>query len=217
MAQVRFRRRDDPRLLSPDCRHRQAALEGLSGTSRNPLASPLYPVSRIAGHLAPSTHTDDYFFHWDKIRRSRQWLLLSSFPAQKKGGRFAPLYVGMPLRSSLCCEGQHTKRGIFRFKPLRVWVKEGTPPPKTGLWWCIAERSSATLSDWSQPVQIMTAQDRAWHAGPWKPSFQFHEKIGQRAFVFFDGTCRTSDPGRFPFAFALGSLEIDLPASAVSE
>lgn len=97
----------------------------------------------------------------------------------------------------------------------RVWLKEGTPPPQTGLWWCRTERPSGKLSDWSQPIQIMTAEDRGWHSGPWKPSLQFHEQIGERALIFFDGLYRTSDPGPFPFAFTLGCLEIDLPVGSV--
>jgi len=98
----------------------------------------------------------------------------------------------------------------------RVWVAEGAPPPETGLWWCRAEGPSATLSDWSQPIQIMTAEDRGWHSAPWKPSFQFHEQTEERAFVFFDGLYRTNDPGPFPFAFTLGCLEIDLLPGSVS-
>lgn len=99
----------------------------------------------------------------------------------------------------------------------RVWLKEGTPPPETGLWWCRAKKPSGTLSDWGRPVQIMTAEDRGWHSGPWKPSLQFHEQTEDRAFVFFDGSYRTSDPGPFPFAFTLGCLEINLPATAMSD
>lgn len=95
----------------------------------------------------------------------------------------------------------------------RVWVNEGTPPPETGLWWCRAEKPSGRLSDWGQPIQIMTAENRGWHSGPWKPSLACEEQTGQRAFVFFDGLYRTSDPGPFPFAFTLGCLELSLPLS----
>ncbi len=92
----------------------------------------------------------------------------------------------------------------------RVSVREGTPPPETGLWWCRAKTPAGALADWSQPIQIMTAEDRGWHSGPWKPSLQFREQTGARALVFFNGLYRTSDPGPFPFAFTLGCLEIDL-------
>ncbi|HEY6329997.1 MAG TPA: hypothetical protein VI756_11720 [Blastocatellia bacterium] len=92
----------------------------------------------------------------------------------------------------------------------RVWLGEGAAPPETGLWWCEAKAPSATLTNWSQPVQIMTAEDRDWHSGPWKPSFQSDEQREARTFIFFDGSYRTSDPGPFPFAFTLGCLVMDL-------
>jgi hypothetical protein len=94
----------------------------------------------------------------------------------------------------------------------RIALNPAAPSPDAGLWWCRADTPSAVLSDWSEPVQIMTAADRGWHAGPWKPSFEFADADRRRALVFFDGSYRTSDPGPFPFAFTLGCLEIDLPA-----
>ncbi len=93
----------------------------------------------------------------------------------------------------------------------RVWMKDGTPPTETGLWWCRAEQPSGQLSGWGQPVQIMTAEDRGWHSGPWKPSLAFDEHNAERALLFFDGLYRTNAPGPFPFAFVLGCLEITLP------
>jgi hypothetical protein len=98
----------------------------------------------------------------------------------------------------------------------RVWVREGTPPLDTGLWWSRADKPLGSLCDWSQPIQIMTAEDRGWHSGPWKPSFQFPGESGDRAFVFFNGSYRTSDPGPFPFAFTLGCLEVALPSGSPS-
>jgi hypothetical protein len=92
----------------------------------------------------------------------------------------------------------------------RVWLSGGAPSPETGLWWCSGRTPSGELTDWSEPLQIMTAEDRGWHSGPWKPSFQFNEDMGERALVFFDGSYRTSDPGPFPFAFTLGCFEVDL-------
>lgn len=94
----------------------------------------------------------------------------------------------------------------------RVWMGGGAPPLETGLWWCRADQPSSALSDWSKPVQIMTAEDRGWHTGPWKPSFQFVGETDGRVLVFFDGAYRTSDPGPFPFAFTLGCLVTSLPA-----
>jgi hypothetical protein len=104
--------------------------------------------------------------------------------------------------------------GSFDAVFARVWVGEGTSPAETGLWWCTADTPSGALSRWSKPIQIMTAEDRGWHSGPWKPSLQFQDQDGRRALVFFDGLYKTSDPGPFPFAFTLGCLEIDLPLDA---
>jgi hypothetical protein len=92
----------------------------------------------------------------------------------------------------------------------RVWLSEGAPPPETGLWLCSGRAPSGELTDWSEPIQIMTAKDCGWHSGPWKPSFQFDEQMEGRILVFFDGSYRTNDPGPFPFAFTLGCFEVDL-------
>jgi len=92
----------------------------------------------------------------------------------------------------------------------RIWVK-GAPPSETGLWWSRAETPSSRLSDWGEPVQIMTAEDRGWRSGPFKPSLAVDEQDDGRALVFFGGMYRTSDPGPFPFAFTLGCLELALP------
>jgi hypothetical protein len=108
------------------------------------------------------------------------------------------------------------REGGFNAIFARVWVGKGASPGETGLWWCRAEQPSGRLSDWSTPVQIMTAEVCGWHSGPWKPSLRFDEENPNRTFVFFDGLYRTSDPGPFPFAFTLGCLEIDLPAQAAN-
>jgi hypothetical protein len=96
----------------------------------------------------------------------------------------------------------------------RVWVSGGIPAPGTGLWHCRATLPAGRFADWSEPVQIMSAADRGWHSGPWKPSLQFDEQNPARALVFFNGLYRTNDPGPFPFAFTLGCLEIDLSSKA---
>jgi hypothetical protein len=89
-------------------------------------------------------------------------------------------------------------------------LSKGSPPPETGLWWCASDTPSASLTRWGEPVQIMTAEDRGWHSGPWKPSFQSDQGDDASTFVFFDGSYRTDDPGPFPFAFTLGCLVTDL-------
>lgn len=98
----------------------------------------------------------------------------------------------------------------------RVSLRGDTPPPDTGLWWCRIRNPSSKLSDWSAPVQIMTAQDRGWHSGPWKPSLAFRRPDDELAFVFFDGLYPTGDPGPFPFAFTLGCIEVSLPLGSGS-
>ena len=95
----------------------------------------------------------------------------------------------------------------------RVWVGKTAPPASTGLWWCRADVPSAELSEWSAPVQIMTAENRGWHKGPWKPSFQDGES--GRLFIFFDGGYMKAEPGGFPFAFTLGCLEIEAPTENI--
>jgi hypothetical protein len=99
----------------------------------------------------------------------------------------------------------------------RVWVGGAPAPSATGLWHCRAEQPSGVLADWSAPTQIMTADDRGWHVGPFKPSFQWAAGEGPRAFVFFGGSYRTNEPGPFPFAFTLGCLEVDLPSDGGAE
>lgn len=127
--------------------------------------------------------------------------------------------MGARVGANISCS-PHPKRRCLTF----VFVDEGTVrgslcagldgrgemPQETGLWWCHSKEPSALLSDWGQPVQIMTAEDRGWHAGPWKPSLQFDSDANQRGFVFFDGSYRTADPGPFPYVFTLGCAEVDL-------
>jgi hypothetical protein len=106
------------------------------------------------------------------------------------------------------------REGGFEAVFARVWMGRGEMPPETGLWWCHTHKPSGTLSEWSEPVQIMTGEDRGWHAGPWKPSLQFASETGRRGLVFFDGSYRTTDSGPFPFAFTLGCAEVELPEPA---
>jgi hypothetical protein len=86
----------------------------------------------------------------------------------------------------------------------------GTPPADSGLWRCRCATASSRLSDWSAPQQILTAADRGWHAGPWKPCAA---DAGDRTFVFFSGSYSRNDGSPFPFVFTLGCLEVELPSS----
>jgi hypothetical protein len=96
----------------------------------------------------------------------------------------------------------------------RVWVAKSLPPKTTGLWWCRASAPFSELSAWGEPVQIMTAETRSWHSGPWKPTACYSEADPSRLLVFFDGLRNTGEPGPFPFVFTLGCLEIANPHNA---
>jgi hypothetical protein len=91
----------------------------------------------------------------------------------------------------------------------RVWLRADAPA-ETGLWWCTARCPSGRLADWSQPVQIMSAADRGWHSGPFKPSLAFDESAPHQALVFFAGSYNAGGPGPFPFVFTTGSIELPL-------
>jgi hypothetical protein len=91
----------------------------------------------------------------------------------------------------------------------RVWLAKSDAPPDTGLWWCHSKEPAPELSGWSKPVQIMTAENRGWHTGPWKPSVQHSDTDPNRLLVFFDGAyIRGASP--FPYAFTLGCVEIEM-------
>ncbi len=92
----------------------------------------------------------------------------------------------------------------------RVALGKEKPSQETGLWWSRCDTPSSNFADWSKPVQIMTAEDRGWHSGPWKPSPQYGESDPDHLFVFFDGIYRRHGDGSpFPFEFTLGCLELD--------
>lgn len=93
----------------------------------------------------------------------------------------------------------------------RVWLGKEKSPATTGLWWCRGDAASGDLADWSEPVQLMTGEDRGWFSGPWKPSVQYSETGEERMFVFFDGIYRKKEDGPFPFVFTLGCLEVARP------
>lgn len=101
-------------------------------------------------------------------------------------------------------------KGGYEAVFLRVWLGKTPVPAEAGLWWCRADRPSSNRSEWSEPVQILTAENYGWHTGPWKPSVQYDAESG-RMFVFFDGAYTREEPGGFPFAFTLGCLEIERP------
>ena len=93
----------------------------------------------------------------------------------------------------------------------RIWLGKTAAPASTGLWWCHAKTPSSKISNWSKPVQIMTAEDRGWHSGPWKPSLQYGETDPNKMFGFFTGMYVKKESSPFPYAFTLGCLEIKRP------
>ena len=44
----------------------------------------------------------------------------------------------------------------------------------------------------------MTAEDRGWHSGPWKPSLRYGETDPGKNVVFFDGLYLKKEPSPFP-------------------
>jgi hypothetical protein len=56
----------------------------------------------------------------------------------------------------------------------------------------------------------MTAENRGWHAEPWKACLRY-DADENRMFVFFDGTYARPELGEFPLIFTLGCLEIERP------
>jgi hypothetical protein len=83
----------------------------------------------------------------------------------------------------------------------------GMPSAYSGLWLCRCDRPSPRLADWSNPVQIMTAADRGWHSGPWKPTTAVTADP-DKLLVFFSGAYSRQDGSPFPFVFTLGCLEL---------
>jgi len=107
----------------------------------------------------------------------------------------------------------HVRRAGAAYEAIfsRVWL-QATPPPHTGLWWCSCDRPSARLADWSEPVQLMTAADRGWHSGPWKPSAAVSASDPARMLVFFSGLYSSKNASPFfPYVFTLGCAEVNRP------
>ncbi len=105
-------------------------------------------------------------------------------------------------------KGQQGYEAVFS----KVWLGKTAAPAATGLWWCQCPKPSPDFKDWSTPHQIMTAGDRGWHSGPWKPCVRYGETDPRRMFVFFDGGyTKINEPGGFPYAFTQGCLEIERP------
>ncbi len=142
------------------------------------------------------SNRDDYLVHgYAESVDGREW------------GRHA-LFASAEMKMFDFCVRQRDDGFVAVFS--RVWVAQSQAPAETGLWWCRCDTPSGVLTDWSEPVQIMNAEDRGWHGGPFKPSLAMDEQDPRHMFVFFSGAYKTTDPGPFPFAFTAGCLELDL-------
>jgi hypothetical protein len=146
---------------------------------------------------------------WYVAGSNREKYLVHGYAESDDGEHWGPHTVFAPEEMKMFDFCVRQRGDGFDAVFARLHIGQDTPPPpETGLWWCHAEEPSGRLRDWSEPVQIMTAEDRGWHRGPFKPSLQFGE--GGKAWIFFDGMYNTGDPGPFPFALTLGCLEIEL-------
>jgi len=103
------------------------------------------------------------------------------------------------------------REGGFDAVYARAWLKAGDPPPETGLWHCRAKSPSGVLAEWGEAQQLMGAENRGWHAGPWKPSVACEPEDAGQVLVFFDGMKRIEGGGPFPFVFTQGCLEVEAP------
>lgn len=146
---------------------------------------------------------------WYVAGSNRENYLVHGYAESDDGEHWGPRTIFAPEKMKMFDFCVRQRNGEFNAVFSRLHVGKDTPPPETGLWWCHAKESSGQLKDWSEPVQIMTAEDRGWHRGPFKPSLQFGED--GKAWIFFDGVYNTGDPNPFPFALTQGCLEIELP------
>jgi hypothetical protein len=133
--------------------------------------------------------------------------------AESSNGRsgWSPHSVFAPARDRIFDFSPFRGTGGYEAVFSRVWVRDTPPPAETGLWWCHARTPSHDIRDWSRPVQIMSAAQCGWHAGPWKPCARYSEIAADRLLVFFSGSYSKGDGSAFPFVFTLGCLELDRP------
>jgi hypothetical protein len=158
-------------------------------------------------------YVDGRWKMWYVAGSNQEDHLVQAFSESEDGcSRWSPHKPFMPAENKVFDFCVQPAGGGYEAVFSRVWVAKSDPPPATGLWWCRADTPSSHRVDWSEPVQIMTAAERGWHAGPWKPSWRYSETDPSRLLVFFDGSYRKDEPGGFPFAFTLGCLETDRPA-----
>ena len=147
---------------------------------------------------------------WYVAGSNREGYLIHGYAESDDGERWGPRTIFAPEKMKMFDFCVRKRNGGFDAVFSRLHIGKDKPGSETGLWWCQANEPSGRLQDWSEPIQLMTAEDRGWHKGPFKPSLQFDDD-GKRAWIFFDGMYNTGGPGPFPFALTLGCLEIILP------
>jgi hypothetical protein len=154
---------------------------------------------------------DDKWHMWYVAGSNRENYLIQGYAESEDGQHWGSHSIFAPEEMKMFDFCVQPRNGGFDAIFSRLHVDKSTPPPpETGLWWCHANKPSGKLEDWSKPVQIMTAEDKGWHKGAFKPSLAFADD-GKKALIFFDGMYNTGDPGPFPFVLTLGCLEIELP------
>ena len=147
---------------------------------------------------------------WYVAGANRDDYLVHGYAESADGREWGPHTLFAPAEMKMFDFCVRARGDAFVAVYSRVWVAQSDASAETGLWWCQSSQASGVLADWGEPIQLMTAEDRGWHKGPFKPSLAFDEGDEGRAFVFFGGAYRTSDPGPFPFAFTTGCVELAL-------
>jgi hypothetical protein len=158
-------------------------------------------------------YADGSWKMWYVAGSNQEDYLVQGFSESKDGRTgWAPHGIFCPADQRVFDFCVHRRSHGYETVFSRVWLADGVPPPDTGLWWCESNTPSSRMSDWSRPVQILSAEDRGWRTGPWKPSVGYGETDPGRLFVFFDGAYRRTGGGAFPYVFTVGCLEMDRPA-----
>ena len=147
---------------------------------------------------------------WYVSGSNRENYLVHGYSESEDGIEWGPHNLFAPNEMKLYDFCVRRRGNMFYSVFSRMHVGTGNPSPETGLWLCHAKTPFTHLSDWSDPVRIMSAEDKGWHRGPFKPSLMIEEN-GTHAWIFFAGSYNTGDPGPFPFAFTTGCLELELP------